>query len=153
MKRKINSLKRIMGKTSFTPSLYLNTGWYMLTVFTIFVPYVAAFFAVISLYKTIEIWVWTYEFTDDFLVERKGILVRTTSRIEYSRIKSVVVEQHLLMQLVGIANVKLITSDPYLPEFTFSGIQTHEDVEKGISSCILNNRRHTSRAELDLYYT
>jgi uncharacterized membrane protein YdbT with pleckstrin-like domain len=153
MRRKSNSIKSVLGQRTFSPSLYLNAGWYLLTVATVFLPFVAAFFAVISLYKTIELWVWTYEFADDFIIERKGILVRTTSRIEYSRIKSVVVEQHLLMQLVGIGNVRLITSDSYLPVFLFRAINEYALVEDAISSSILSNRKNTKRVELDFFNT
>jgi hypothetical protein len=57
------------------------------------------------------------------------------------------------MQLVGIGNVRLITSDSYLPVFLFRAINEYALVEDAISSSILSNRKNTKRVELDFFNT
>lgn len=152
MKRNKSIYDQIKGK-KLSPSLYINTGWYLITLSFVLVPYIAIFFAIISLYKTIEVWVWTYEFDDNYIIERKGILVRNTNRIEYSRIKTINVEQNILMQIVGISNVRILNSDAYIPDFKFVALKDYKLIEDTISAIIVSNRKRINRAEVDLYNT
>lgn len=152
MKRNKSIYNQIKGK-KLSPSLYINIGWYLITLSFVLVPYIAIFFAIISLYKSIEVWVWTYEFDDNYIIERKGIIVRNTNRIEYSRIKTINVEQNLLMQIVGISNVRILNSDAYIPDFKFVALKDYKLIEDTISAIIVRNRKRINRAEVDLYNT
>lgn len=134
-----------------TPSLFLCFHWFILTgicVYAQVIP-VAIFFGVISLYSIIHTLTWTYTFYDDHVVEEKGILTRTTTQVDYTRIRTVKSETHILMMIVGIGNVRMVTSDAYVPELVLRGVDNYEEIEKIFSEQSRNNRRNTKKIDID----
>lgn len=134
-----------------SPSLFLIIHWYIITgtfVYLGIIP-VAIFFGVITLYQTIYNLTWIYEFHEDYVIEEKGILVRTSTRVDYTRIRTVKSETHILMMLVGIGNVSLATSDVYVPELTFRGIDNYKEVEQIFYSHCVESRRSVKRIDID----
>ena len=145
--------KQTTEPVEMNPSLFLNIHWYALTglfVATGIFP-VAAFFGVISLYKTIYILSWNYAFHNEYIIEEKGIFVRTSIRVDYTRIRTVKSETHLLMMIVGIGNVRMATSDVYVPEFVLTGIDNYKHVEHIFAEQSLTNRKGARRIDIDSF--
>ncbi len=134
-----------------TPSLFLNFHWYLLTGICVYAQVIplAIFFGVISFFRIIYILTWTYTFHDDHVVEEKGILVRTTTQVDYTRIRTVKSETHILMMLVGIGNVRMATSDTYVPELVLRGVDNYEEIEKIFSEQSRDNRRNSKKIDID----
>lgn len=145
--------KQTIEPVEMNPSLFLNIHWYVLTglfVATGILP-VAAFFGLISLYRTIYILSWNYIFHEEYIVEEKGIFVRTSTRVDYTRIRTVKSETHLLMIIVGIGNVRMATSDVYVPELVLTGIDNYKNVEQIFAEQSLTNRKGVRRIDIDSF--
>jgi len=62
-------------------------------------------------------WVWlknlgtTYEVTDDRLVLRKGIFVKSIDEIELYRVKNIRIDYTLINQMAGIGTISISSSD------------------------------------------
>lgn len=134
---------------TITPSLFLNTHWYLLTLVCIPVVPLAIFFGVISFFRTIYVLTWTYTFHNTHVVEERGILVRTSTQVDYTRIRTVRSDSHILMMLVGIGNVSMATSDVYVPELILKGVDNYREIEQIITNECLNNRKSTKRVDID----
>jgi uncharacterized membrane protein YdbT with pleckstrin-like domain len=132
-----------------TPSLFLNTHWYLLTLICIPVVPLAIFFGIISFFRTIYILTWTYTFYDTHLIEEKGILVRSSTQVDFTRIRTVRSDSHILMMMVGIGNVSMATSDVYVPELVLWGVDNYREIEEIITDECLNNRRSNKRVDID----
>ena len=134
---------------TMTPSLFLNTHWYLLTLVCIPVVPLAIFFGIISFFRTIYVLTLTYTFHNTHVVEEKGILVRTSTQVDYTRIRTVRSDSHILMMLVGIGNVSMATSDVYVPELILKGVDNYRQIEQIITNECLSNRKSTKRVDID----
>jgi uncharacterized membrane protein YdbT with pleckstrin-like domain len=132
-----------------SPSLLLNTHWYLLTIGTIMVPPVAIFFGIISFYMTIYNLTWTYTFYNTHVIEEKGIFVRTSTQVDFTRIRTVKSETHILMMIFGLGTVRIATSDVYVPELVLRCMNNYKEIEQIITDECLNNRKSTKRVDID----
>lgn len=132
-----------------SPSLLLNTHWYLLTLVCIPVVPLAIFFGIISFYMTIYNLTWTYTFYDTHVIEEKGILVRSSTQVDFTRLRTVRSDSHILMMLVGIGNVRMATSDVYVPELVLRGVSNYREIEQIITEECLSNRRSNKRIDID----
>jgi membrane protein YdbS with pleckstrin-like domain len=82
-----------------------------------------------------------YSLTSQRLVHEHGLLWRQTERIEAIDIDDVTVNQGPLGRMVGVGNVKVVSSDQTTPLFFLQGI---EDV-KGVATMIDEVRRKERR--------
>ena len=55
-------------------------------------------------------WVYRYDFADDGLVIRDGLIFRNLRQIDYRRIENIDTQRNLLHRLLGVADVKVETS-------------------------------------------
>jgi len=132
-----------------TPSLLLNTHWYLLTLACMTVVPLAILFGLISFFRTIYVLTWTYTFYNTHIVEEKGILVRSSTQVDFTRLRTVKSDSHILMMLVGIGNVRMATSDVYVPELVLRGVSSYREIEEIITDECLNNRRSNKRVDID----
>lgn len=94
----------------------------------------------------------SYEVTDQRLIIRRGILIKTVDEIELYRIKDVRLEYSLLNQMVDIGTIALTSSDPS----TVGGVLVLRDVpmardrREGLRSLVERARGRRGVRELDV---
>lgn len=129
------------------PSQWTNLGIIILGVVTI--QYVV--FALLAIYKMIELYYWQYQFNERTIVERKGVFSVVRREIHYYRIKSIWVEEPLWMRIFGLANVHIKSSDPYYPEIVLWAIPHGVKIRDEIRSMTDQRRKEENVREFDMY--
>jgi membrane protein YdbS with pleckstrin-like domain len=79
----------------------------------------------------------SYKLTNQMFYHRRGILTRTTDRIELIEVHDVTWQQGLIQRMVNVGSIKIASSDRTDPIFHVTGV---EDAE-GVSSLIDKARR------------
>ena len=137
------------------PSQWINLKWFIFGVggAVVLSPLgpVAILPVLVYLWKVLEVYCWTYEFGEETIIERKGILDVTTTEIHYYRIKSVQVEEPFLYRLVDIGNLHVITSDQFSERVTFVAVPMVLELRTAIREMVYIHRGDKGVKEFDLY--
>jgi len=91
-----------------------------------------------------------YELTSQRLRIRCGILTRRLDELELYRVKDYVLEQPLLLRLVGLGNLTLVTSDATTPTVTLRAIGGVEEVRELLRNAVQKERDRKRVRELDV---
>jgi hypothetical protein len=57
-----------------------------------------------------------YRFGEKTITEKRGVFSHTMREMHYFRIKSIRMEQPFFMRLVGLSNIYMVSSEPFVPE-------------------------------------
>lgn len=137
------------------PSQWLNFGWFLLSIVGIFfIPLIGpiAFLpTLICIWKAIELSVWSYEFYEDMIIEKKGIFNVTTRQIPYYRIKSMMIEESFLYQLVGISKLHIKSSEQFTKDISLIGIDRGEQLMKTLTLIVNAHKEHHGTKEHDIF--
>lgn len=137
------------------PSQWLNFGWFLLSVVGIFfIPLIGpiAFLpTLIYIWKLIELSVWSYEFYEDMIIEKKGIFNVTMRQIPYYRIKSIMIEEPFQYQLVGISNLHIKSSEQFTKDISLIGIDRGEELMKTLTLVVNSHKEYHGVKEHDIY--
>lgn len=91
-----------------------------------------------------------YELTSQRLRIRSGILTRRLDELELYRVKDYVLEQPLLLRLVGLGNLTLLTSDATTPTVILRAIARVEEVRELLRNAVQTERDRKRVRELDV---
>lgn len=100
-------------------------------------------------------WLWNmssaYEVTDQRLIVRRGLLIKTVDEIELYRVKDVRLEYSLLNQLVDIGTVALTSSDPSTrgQAFVLRDVPMARERREGLRTLVERARVRRGVRELD----
>ena len=136
------------------PSQWINVGWYLLPFCLAYFTgsfYMTAASVVVLIYKYLEVDYCRYYIYEDHMTERKGVLNVTEETVNYFRIKSIMIEEPVAMRLVGLSNVKVITSEQFKPYFLFHGVENGDGIQAFLQNCAKHERQKLGIRELDLY--
>lgn len=103
------------------------------------------------IYRAVEIYFWRYEFNEMTVTERTGIFSVDRTEMYYSRIKSIRVYEPFILRLVGLCNIYVISSEPYMPNLYLQAIPYRDKVKKYLSGKFYNERKREGVKEFDLY--
>ena len=132
---------------TLTPSQWVNLPFFILGgvfFYTWLLP-------LLALVKYLEISCWKYEFGERTIVQRKGILSVTSTEIHYYRIKSIRIDEPFWMRLFGLANVTIITSDPFQRELLLYAVPNGNEIRSLLRSTTHTRRREEGVREFDMY--
>ncbi len=132
---------------TLSPSQLVNFFWVVLGISllpTVIVPLVA-------IVKILDVYFWRYEFRERTIIERKGILSVTRKEVHFYRIKSIRIDEPLWMRIFGLANVSIITSDPYHPELVLYAVPNGINLREYIRVTTDQWRKIEGVKEFDLY--
>jgi uncharacterized membrane protein YdbT with pleckstrin-like domain len=133
------------------PSQWLNLGWYAVTVGGLYIhEYLGLFFLVILIYKVLDIYCWSYQFYDDILVEKRGILNVTQEEVHYFRIKSMMVEEPLFQRILDLSTINMSTSEHLKQNFVLHGITNAEGTKDYLAKLTKTKRRSNGIREMDI---
>lgn len=93
-----------------------------------------------------------FEITDQRLIVRRGILIKTVDEIELYRVKDVRLEYSLLNQMVDIGTIALTSSDPSTRggAFVLRDVPMARDRREGLRGLVERARMRRGVRELDL---
>ncbi len=91
-----------------------------------------------------------YVLTSQRLRILSGILTRRLDELELYRVKDYVLEQPLLLRLVGLGNLTLVTSDATTPTVTLRAIGGVEEVRELLRNAVQRERDRKRVRELDV---
>lgn len=132
---------------TLSPSQLVNFFWVVLGISllpTVIVPLVA-------IVKILDVYFWRYEFRERTIIERRGILSVTRKEVHFYRIKSIRIDEPLWMRIFGLANVSIITSDPYHPELVLYAVPNGINLREYIRVTTDQWRKIEGVKEFDLY--
>ncbi len=108
-----------------TPSHWTNLGVYLLCI--LFSPLIIP--AIYGLFRYFLLRSHRYELTNQRLKETYGVFNKRRDDLELYRIKDISVEQPFQLNLVGLGNIVLDTSDKTTPKVTIQAIKAFEVVD------------------------
>ena len=127
------------------PSQWLNIG-YFINVYAYFIPVTAGALFLVLVWKSLELYFTQWIYTDDTIVERKGVFNVTTDEIQFFRIKDVRLYRPLLYRIVGISKITLITSDKFRPTIVLNGVYNGKKEERYVQTTRnINKKRYGSK--------
>jgi membrane protein YdbS with pleckstrin-like domain len=132
-----------------SPSQWTNLPWFIISAIAIWLEvYWLLIFPVGVMYYTYK---WLYQFSNNGIVETKGIFSVSHRELQYFRIKSVKLDEPLWMRFFGISNVTILSSDPYLPELQLYGIKNGKHIHQELRDIADQHRDRKGVKEYDLY--
>ena len=131
------------------PSHWINAGYYTISIIgTLFFHWACILLLVV---KYLELDTWKYELNERTIIERKGILSVTRREIHYYRIKSIKIDEPLWMRTFGLANVSIMTSDPYYPEMILTAVPNGVLIREQLRDFTDKWRKEEGVREFDMY--
>jgi len=148
MAKKVKKISNT-NEVEFTinPSQWVNIGWLIFGI----VLYSYIFPIIILLWRYLVVSCWSFEFRQRSMIRRKGVFNVSKIELNYYRVKSVMVEEPLLMRLVGLSNVLVISSDPFCPFIKLWAVYDGDDVATWIREKSIECRKSENIKEHDLY--
>lgn len=132
-----------------SPSQWTNAAWIIIGVGSVVIKF--PLLMLLTLIKILDVYYWRYEFHERTLMERRGILKVTRRELHYYRIKSIKVEEPFWMRLFGLANVTVLTSDPYLPELVFYAVRNGNGIRNELRGLVYQQRKDEGVREFDMF--
>lgn len=99
----------------------------------------------------LETYCTTYEFYQDRILYRRGVLSVTTDEILIHRIKSINLHEPFLYRIVGISNLRIISSDKFVPQIELTGIPVGREIMDVLRQLVEQNRSIKGTKEFDIY--
>jgi uncharacterized membrane protein YdbT with pleckstrin-like domain len=109
------------------------------------------FLFLVVIYQFFELWFWDYELYDRTIVEKKGIFSVSYREVHYARIKSIMVDQPFLLRIVGLSNITIKSSDPYMPILEIKAVSDGLQLKEFISQKMYEWRKAEGIKEFDMY--
>jgi uncharacterized membrane protein YdbT with pleckstrin-like domain len=139
------------GSSVDKPSQWIKIHWFVLAIgVTYFSPEFGLIPLVIWLYHVVDLYFWSWTYTSDSVIERRGILNVNTEEIQYFRIKDVQLYEPFLYRLVGLSKIILITSDETKPIIVLNGIEDGKGKREMFKTFALKSRRSEGIREFDI---
>lgn len=147
-----NSLQaNLNGSSIDKPSQWIKIHWFLLTIgVTYFSPELGLIPLVIWLYHVVDLYFWSWTYTSDSIIEKRGILNVNTEEIQYFRIKDVQLYEPFLYRLVGLSKIILVTSDETKPIIVLNGIEDGKGKREMFKNHALKSRRSEGIREFDI---
>ncbi len=135
-------------------AIYKPSYWLVVPfgIFALFLSFFGLpFLLLFTLYHVIDLYNWQYHFNERTIIERRGIFSVSYREINYARIKSVRVDRPFLFRLVGLWNISLISSDPYMPNLQLYAISDGNEIWSMLKSKTDFWRKSEGIKEFDMY--
>lgn len=133
------------------PSQWIKIQWFLISIgVTFFSPELGLIPLSIWIYHVLDIYFWSWTYTHDSIIEKRGILNVEVEEIQYFRIKDVQLYKPFLYRLVGLSKLVLITSDSSRPMIVLNGISNGDIKREMFKSVALDSRRSEGIREFDI---
>ena len=124
------------------PSQLPNLYWVCLSCCVLLVmPPVAIIMLLYAVYLIITTAIHSYSFYEDYIVEKKGLLVITEEQIHYYRIRSLVIERPFWLYFLSLANIRCLSTEPLKGITYMKHLEKTSDLTEYISLKIAQKRK------------
>ena len=140
------------------PEQTVNAWWFLAIIVSLsmskwfgFTYWLALIPLIIYLIKRLITHCWWYYYNEKTIQERKGVFSVTTREVHYYRVKSVRLEEPFWMRVLGLSNVVLITSDPYIRTLKIHAVFHGREYMDKIKSYVNVWKKHRQVNEHDIH--
>lgn len=130
------------------PSQWTNFSWIIFGVASFFI---FPLLVIVSCYKIAETYFTYFDFYDEKVIIQTGVFSLKKDEIFYYRIKAIHIEEPFLFRLVGLMNIKVLTSDSFINEYNFNGIIKKKGIANLLSRNVEYERKIKDVKENDIY--
>jgi len=103
----------------------------------------------ISIWKYLTIKTWRIRVTNERIIEEKGVLSKVTNELELFRVKDITLDEPFWLRLVGLCNIRLVTSDRTNPLYTLPGVSNGKQLREELRTVIDERRTEKGVVERD----
>ncbi len=125
-----------------SPSQWANSGWYLLCLLVIFIPY--------AVYRALAIANTRYTLTDQRLRTSWGILSTRMEEVELYRVNDSAVEQSFIQRLLGYGDLVVESSDERTPLLRLEAVRNPWDVREKLRTLAEARRRWRKVTEIEV---
>ncbi len=125
-----------------SPSQWLNAGWFAACILLIPIP--------IAIWKYFNLRNMSFTLTTQRIKTEEGVLAKRYDQVELYRVKDAVLTRSLVQRILGLGTIRMITSDPSMPELIVPSISDSENVRELIRQNVERMRRLRGVRELDV---
>jgi membrane protein YdbS with pleckstrin-like domain len=145
MKATYTDTDKLLFVTS--PSQWVNFIWGVIGIGLcwLFLP-IVIFIARMIIIGNIQ-----YRFGEKTITEKTGVFSHHMREMHYFRIKSIRIERPFLMRLVGLSNIYMVSSEPFVPEIKLWALTDGEKYSKFIKDRIYFWREKLGVKETDFH--
>ncbi|WP_017732760.1 PH domain-containing protein [Nafulsella turpanensis] len=105
---------------------------------------------VLALWGYLDTFNHTYDVTNQRIIEKRGILSRTTDELELYRVKDIKLEQPFLFRFLGLSNIILVTTDRTHRVVAIKGIPNGGKLREKLRIAIEARRDKKRVREIDI---
>jgi len=92
-----------------------------------------------------------YRFGEKTIVEKRGVFSHTMREMHYFRIKSIRIDQPFFMRMVGLSNIYMVSSEPFVPTIKLWAVSDGENYAKYIKNRLYFWREKLGVKETDFH--
>lgn len=130
------------------PSHWINAHLYLISIAIAFVFPPSLLF---TIYVFLELNSWKFNFSEQKILERKGLFSIKETENHYFRIKSVTLDKPFLYRLVGLSILTIETSDFAKPTLVLNGITNGDQIRNFLYERIQFSRKKEGVREMDIF--
>ena len=130
------------------PSHWVKVHLYLISIAVAFVFPPSLLF---TLYVYFDLNSWKFNFSEQKIIEKKGLFSIKETENHYFRIKSVTLDKPLLYRLVGLSILTIETSDFAKPTLVLNGISNGDQIRSFLYERIQFSRNKEGVRELDIF--
>ena len=130
------------------PSHWVNVHLYLISFAIAFIFPPSLLF---TLYVYFDLNSWKFNFSEQKIMEKKGLFSIKETENHYFRIKSVTLYKPLLYRLVGLSILTIETSDFAKPTLVLNGISNGDQIRSFLYERIQFSRNKEGVRELDIF--
>lgn len=130
------------------PSHWVNVHLYLISISVAFVFPPSLLF---TLYVYFDLNSWKFNFSEQKIIEKRGLFSIKETENHYFRIKSVTLYKPLLYRFVGLSILTIETSDFAKPTLVLNGISNGDQIRSFLYERIQFSRNKEGVRELDIF--
>jgi uncharacterized membrane protein YdbT with pleckstrin-like domain len=154
MDKHLETMKNPNLLSTTSPSQYLNIGWLLLSIGGLFVhPIIGGFFFLLLIWSVLDVLFWEYQFYNDRVIEKRGILNVTEESVNYFRIKSIKIERPLWMRFFGLSVISVTTSEQFKPFIKFYAVADGHTYVEYLQNKAKSKRKENGIRDIDVFHS
>lgn len=130
------------------PSHWINAHLYLISIAIAFVFPPSLLF---TIYVYFDLKCWKFNFSEQKILEKKGLFSIKETENHYFRIKSVTLDKPFLYRLVGLSILTIETSDYAKPRLVLNGITNGDQIRNFLYERIQFSRKKEGVREMDIF--
>ena len=131
-----------------SPSQLINLPYYLLCL--LLAPLIIGIFMFIRRYLITKYDTFYISEQEQRIILSKGVFSKITNDIELYRIKDITLIEPFWLRIVGLSNIKIISSDSTIPEVTLRGVRNGSEFVYNLRNLVEKRRDEKNVLETDM---